>query len=462
MPENKDNFESTLNYVSTYSKPSDLRITDMRFVDIEGAPMHCTLLKIYTNQGLVGYGEVRDAASKTYALMLKRVILGENPCNVDKLFRRIKQFGYHSRQAGGVCGIEVALWDLAGKAYGVPVYQMLGGKFRDKIRMYCDTDVHGKHTGYEMGKALKERMEMGFTFLKMDLGIGQLFGEEGTLCAPLGYMEEFKNAYKKVAEAAANKEKDPLSYRNAKNRQYDAYNVAHPFTGIHITEKGLDRLEEYVAQVREVIGYEVPLAIDHFGHICVEDCIKLARRVEKYNLAWAEDMIPWQLTDQYVRLRNSTTTPICTGEDIYLKENFRPLLEKGGVSVIHPDILSSGGILENKKIGDMAQEYGVAMAVHMAESPIGCLAAVHSIAATENFLALEFHSVDVPWWNDIANGLPKPLLQNGYIEVPDKPGLGIESLNDDVLAEHIHRDFPGLWEPTDQWNDDYSADRLWS
>jgi gluconate/galactonate dehydratase len=460
MSENKDNFESTLNYVSTYSKPSDLRITDMRFVDIEGAPMHCTLLKIYTNQGLVGYGEVRDAASKTYALMLKRVILGENPCNVDKLFRRIKQFGYHSRQAGGVCGIEVALWDLAGKAYGVPVYQMLGGKFRDKIRMYCDTDVHGKHTGYEMGKALKERMEMGFTFLKMDLGIGQLFGEEGTLCAPLGYMEELKNAHKKVAEAAVNK--DTLAYRYAKSRQYDVYNVAHPFTGIHITEKGLDRLEEYVAQVREVIGYEVPLAIDHFGHICVEDCIKLARRVEKYNLAWAEDMIPWQLTDQYVRLRNSATTPICTGEDIYLKENFRPLLEKGGVSVIHPDILTSGGILENKKIGDMAQEYGVAMAVHMAESPIGCLAAVHSIAATENFLALEFHSVDVPWWNDIANGLPKPLLQNGYIEVPDKPGLGIESLNDDVLAEHIHRDFPGLWEPTDQWNDDYSADRLWS
>lgn len=462
MLKSKDNFESTLNYVSTYSKPSDLRITDMRFVDIEGAPMHCTLLKIYTNQGLVGYGEVRDAASKTYALMLKRVILGENPCNVDKLFRRIKQFGHHSRQAGGVCGVEVALWDLAGKAYGVPVYQMLGGKFRDKIRMYCDTDVHGKHTGYEMGKALKERMEMGFTFLKMDLGIGQLFGEEGTLCAPLGYMEEFKNAYKKVAEAAVNMDKDPLAYRYAKNRQYDVYNVAHPFTGIHITEKGLDRLEEYVAQVREVIGYEVPLAIDHFGHICVEDCIKLAKRVEKYNLAWAEDMIPWQLTDQYVRLRNSTTTPICTGEDIYLKENFRPLLEKGGVSVIHPDILSSGGILENKKIGDMAQEYGVAMAVHMAESPIGCLAAVHSIAATENFLALEFHSVDVPWWNDIANGLPKPLLQNGYIEVPDKPGLGIESLNDDVLAEHIHRDFPGLWEPTDQWNDDYSADRLWS
>ena len=132
-----------------------------------------------------------------------------------------------------------------------------------------------------------------------------------------------------------------------------------------------------------MIGYEIPLAIDHFGHIGVESCIRLARRIEKYNIAWMEDLIPWQLTDQYVRLRNSTTVPICTGEDIYLKENFRPLMERGGVSVIHPDILTSGGILENKKIGDMAQEYGVAMAVHMAESPIACMAAVHSIAATE-------------------------------------------------------------------------------
>jgi len=460
--QNNENYEGLLNNVNTYSKPSELKITDIRFVDIVGAPMHCTLMKMYTNQGLVGFGEVRDGASKTYALMLKSRLLGENPCNIDKIFRRIKQFGHTSRQAGGVCAIELALWDLAGKAYGVPVYQMLGGKFRDKVRIYCDTDLHGRHSGYEMGKALKARMEKGFTFLKMDLGIGELFGEEGTLCAPLGFLEEMQNAHKLVREAAENKDKDPMAWRYAVNRQYDIYNIAHPFTGIHITEKGLDRLEEYVAQVREVIGYDVPLAIDHFGHIGVEDGIKLCKRVEKYNLAWAEDLIPWQLTDQYVRLRQSTTTPICTGEDIYLKENFRPLLEKGGVSVIHPDILSSGGILENKKIGDMAQEYGVAMAVHMAESPIACMAAVHSIAATENFLALEYHSVDVPWWDDMVNGLPKPIVNNGYITVPDKPGLGIESLNDEVLAEHIHPDIPGMWEPTDEWDHEFSHDRLWS
>lgn len=450
--------DTLLSHVNTNSHPSDLKITDMRFTDIVGAPMHCTLLKIYTNQGIVGLGEVRDGASRMYAAQLKSRILGENPCDVDRLFRRIKQFGGQARQAGGVCGIELALWDLAGKAYGVPVYQMLGGKFRDKIRVYCDTDVNGKHTGSDMGKALKDRMEMGFTFLKMDLGLGILYGEPGAISAPLGLIDEMTRR----AVLTAEEKKDPFASRLVRNRQYDTYNVAHPFTGIHVTEKGFDILEHYVADVRAVIGYEVPLAIDHFGHICVEDCIKLCQRIEKYNIAWAEDMIPWQMTSQYVRLRQSTTVPICTGEDIFLKENFRPLLEAGGVSIIHPDLLSSGGILENKKIGDMAQDYGVAMAVHMAETPVTAMAAVHSVASTENFLVCENHSIDVDWWDDISIGTPKKIIQNGYIQVPDRPGLGIDDLNDEVLAAHLHPDFPELWASTDQWDHEWSHDRLWS
>lgn len=454
----QDNFEHTLDKVNTFSKPSDLRITDMRFADIAGAPMHCTLMKIYTNQGLVGFGEVRDAATKTYALMLKRVLLGENPCNVDKLFRRIKQFGAPARQAGGVCGVEVALWDLAGKAFGVPIYQMLGGKFRDKVRIYCDTDISGKPDGKKMGQALKKRMEMGFTFLKMDVGIGLIAHEPGALSYPLGLMEEMNELGRHGWSWSANS----LEARYQRNRGYDAWNVPHPMTGIHLTDHGIDLLEQYVADVRSVIGYTVPLAADHFGHIALEDCIRLGKRLEKFNLAWVEDLIPWQYTDQFVRLSQAIDIPVCTGEDIYLKEGFMPLLEARGVSVIHPDVLSSGGILENKKIGDLAQEHGVSMAVHMAESPIGCMAAVHSVAATENFLALEYHSVDVPWWDDIASGLPKPLVKNGFIEIPDAPGLGIEALNDDVIAEHIHPDVPGLWEATHQWDNDWSHDRLWS
>lgn len=439
--------------------PSDLRITDIRFADIDGAPKRCTLLKILTNQGLEGYGEVRDAASKTYALMLKSRLLGENPCNVDKIFRKIKQFGGPSRQGGGVSGVEIALWDLAGKAWGVPLYQLLGGKFRDEIRVYCDTDVEGRHTGADMGRALKKRMEMGFTFLKMDLGIGLLLDEPGTLNAPLGYLDEMK----RYASHILNVQGGSVTADMVRHQKsYQIVTTPHPMTGIHLTEKGLDFLENYVREVREVIGYDVPLAIDHFGHVAVEDGIRFARRMEPYNLAWMEDMVPWMYTDQYVRLKNSTTVPVCTGEDIYLKEGFQTLIDAGGVSVIHPDILTCGGALELKKIGDYASERGVATAIHMAESPVACMASVHAAAAMQHVLALEFHSVDVPWWSDIVTGLPKPLFQNGFIRVPDKPGLGIESLNDAVIREHVNPDIPGVWEPTDAWNQEFSNDRIWS
>lgn len=445
--------------VNSCSCPSDLKITDMRFVDIDGAPKRCTILKIETNQGITGYGEVRDASSKTYALMLKSRILGEHPCNVDKIFRKIKQFGGHSLQGGGVSGIEIALWDLAGKAYGVPLYQLLGGKFRDEIRVYCDTDVEGRHTGHDMGLALKKRLDRGFTFLKMDLGIGLLMDEPGALTAPLGFLDDMKRYAPHILNVQGGSV-TPDMVRHQKS--YDLVHTAHPFTGIHLTEHGLDVLENYVREVRDVIGYDVPLAIDHFGHVCVEDCIRFARRMEKYNLAWMEDMVPWMYTDQYVRLRNSTTIPVCTGEDIYLKENFRPLIEQGGVSVIHPDILTCGGALELKKIADMADDHGVAVAVHMAESPVGCLAAVQTAAAMNHVLALEFHSVDVPWWGDMVTGIPKPLFQNGFIQVPEKPGLGFDDLNEEVLREHINPNIPGMWEPTDQWNQEFSNDRIWS
>ena len=444
---------------SVSSCPSGLRITDLRFVDIDGAPKRSTILKISTNQGIEGYGEIRDASSKTYAAMLKSRILGENPCDVDRIFHKIKQFGGHSRQGGGVSGIEIALWDLAGKAYGVPLYQMLGGKFRNEIRMYCDTDVEGRHTGHDMGLALKKRMDMGFTFLKMDLGIGLLLNEPGTINAPLGFIDDMKkHASHILSVQGGSVTADMIRHQMS----YAIVNTAHPFTGIHLTKKGLDQLENYVREVRDVIGYEVPLAIDHFGHVCVEDCIRFAQRMEDYNLAWIEDMVPWKYTSQYVRLRNSSRVPVCTGEDIYLKEEFKNLIEAGGVSVIHPDVLTCGGALELKKIADIADENGVAIAIHMAESPIGCMAAIHAAAAMHNVLAVEFHSIDIPWWSDMVNGLPTPLIENGYIKVPHKPGLGIDSLNEDVLREHINKDIPGMWEDTSAWDVEFSNDRIWS
>ena len=436
-------------------KPGDLKITDLRVADIDGLPKHMILLKIYTNTDIVGYGEVRDASSATYAKMLKSRLIGENPLNVEKLFERIRQFGGHSRQGGGVSGVEVALYDIIGKFYGVPVYQLLGGKWRDEVRIYCDTDVDGKHTGTDMGNALKKRMEQGFTFLKMDLGIELLYDEPGTMNAPVGLIEDFKKYnMKAICHQSGSIDKSLMFGKN-----YQIFTIPHYATGIHITEKGLDYLENYVKQVRDVIGYEVPLAIDHFGHVAIEDAIRFARRLEKYNIAWMEDLTPWQKTEHLKKFAQNSCVPLCTGEDIYLADNFEKVMQ-AGVNVVHPDLLTVGGFGEMKKVGALCEKYGVAAAIHMAESPIAFMAAVHSAAAMKNVLAVEFHSVDHPEWFDLVN--PKIELTNGFMKVPDAPGLGIESLNEELVEKFRKADCEKPWSDTSAWDKEWSNDREWS
>lgn len=412
--------------VNTHSRPSDLRITDLRVAAVR-APMYAPIIRIDTNQGIYGLGEVRDGASKTYALMLKSRILGENPCSIDKIFRKIKQFGGHARQGGGVCAVEMALWDLAGKAYNVPAYQMLGGKFRDRIRIYADTTE--SHDPKVYGERLRKRKDEGFTFLKMDLGYDLVENVPGAVTQPLGQSRR------------------------------ELFRTQHMFTGVELTEKGVGLMADYVGQVREIVGWDIPIAADHFGHIGVNSCIRLGKALEKYNLAWLEDMIPWQYTELWRKITDAVDIPTLTGEDIYLKEPFEELCRNHAVDIVHPDLATSGGLLETKKIGDMAQEYGVAMAMHFAGTPVSCMANVHCAAATENFLVLENHSVDVPWWSDIVNGVEKPIVNKGFIKVPEGPGLGI-TLNDELLKQKLAE--PGYFAPTPEWDKDRSNDRLWS
>lgn len=412
--------------VRTHSRPSDLRITDLRVtVDENHGEGMAPIVRIDTNQGISGYGQGRNGSSKTYALMLKGRLLGENPCDVDRLFRKIKQFGGHARQGGGVSAVEIALWDLAGKAYGAPVYQLLGGKFRDRIRCYCDTPWVADPQ--EMGRRLKARMRQGFTFLKMDLGIQQLKGIPGTVIAPAGMLE--------------------------------IKGVQQPFRFIHLADKGIDLMCQYVEGVREVIGYDIPLAVDHFGPIALESGIRLARALDRYRLAWLEDMFPWQFWEMYLKLSESCETPVCTGENIYLKEGFRDLFQNRAIALAHPDLLCAGGILETKKIGDLAQEHGISMVIHHNASPIATMASVHCAAATENFMALEIHAVDVDYWNDMVTGVEKPIIQKGWILLPQGPGLGIE-LNEEVVRQHIHPEHPGYFEPTPQWDSEVASDGI--
>jgi L-alanine-DL-glutamate epimerase-like enolase superfamily enzyme len=418
--------------VSRYSGPSDLAITDMRIAQVGNVP----IVKIYTNQDVYGLGDVRDGADKRYALMLKSRILGENPCNVERIFKIIKQFGGHGRQGGGVSGVEMALWDLTGKVYGVPLYQLLGGKYRDRVRIYVDTPT--VNDPREFAEKMKGRLDQGFTIMKMDIGLGLIKDIPDTL-TNTRYWDEMRGWDQKKGTYGL---------------------TMHPFTRVQITEKGIDEMVKYLAAMREAIGWEIPVAIDHLGHMGVNSMIRLGKAFEPYNIAWLEDLIPWQYTDQWEEISRAINVPTLTGEDIYLKDGFRDLIEHRAVDMVQPDPVSAGGYLETKKIGDYAQEHGVAMALHHASSPVTFMGCVHAAAATENFIALEHHSVDKPWWEDLVTGPDKPLVKDGYVKVPEKPGVGLE-LNEEVVKEHLHRD-EELFAPTDQWNDQRSWDRQWS
>lgn len=435
----EDSMAQTTSKVQKASSPSDLKITDMRYCYT--AVMGGTaIIRIDTNQGIYGLGEVRDAADPKYALMLKSRILGENPCNVEKIFKIIKQFGGPARQAGGVCAVEMALWDLCGKAYNVPCWQLLGGRYRDTIRIYADTpEASSPEKQMELIKFRTETQ--GYSWLKMDVSINELKNIPGTLVNPNILKEgtnQFQGGY--------------MSYANTR----------HPFTGIQITEKGLEELAQIVEKVRNMVGYEIPMSTDHYGHFDLNNCIRLGKALDKYRLAWLEDMVPWQLTEQHKTITDALETPTLTGEDIYLLQDFKPLIDNHAVDIIHPDLASSGGLLETKRIGDYAEEKGIAMAMHQAGTPVSFMANVHCAAATQNFLALEHHSVDVTWWESLVKMTDgKKIIEKGYAPVPLSPGLGIE-LVDEVVKQHLNPKDTTYFAPTKEWDKKMSHDRTYS
>jgi L-alanine-DL-glutamate epimerase-like enolase superfamily enzyme len=403
--------------VNRHSAPSQLRITDMRSVLI-ASNYDYPVIRIDTNQGVYGLGEVRDAGREGTALVLKPHLMGKNPMSIEPILDRLRVFANHQRMGGGYSAVDMALHDIAGKVYGVPAWRLIGSKYRDKIRIYCDTTESRDPKVY--AERFKERKGQGFTFFKMDLGTDLVADRPGAV---------------------------------------DSRGVATP--------KGLAYMCEYIQAVRDVIGWEAPLATDHFGALTVNDSIRYARAFEPYNLAWAEDMIQvghlgaggdapkdWRV---YRELKEATTTPIATGESLFgLEEGFQELIDNRAIDIIHPDPLTAGAIRETKRIADYASMHGIQTAIHFAGSPVGCMASVHMAATLKDMLAMENHAVDIPWWGDLVTSPPKPIVDRGYIAVPDAPGLGVE-LNEPVIKEHIRKG--GYFAPTPQY-DDYILDHF--
>jgi len=210
---------------------------------------------------------------------------------------------------------------------------------------------------------------------------------------------------------------------------------------------------EYVAAVRDVIGWEYALGSDHYGYLTVDDGIRLGKAMEKYSMAYLEDVINYDRTNSVYlnkKITDNSPTPTLNGEDIFGFEAFRPWIENNAVDIIHPDMETSGGIIETKKICDYANIYGVRVMFHFAGSPVGCAASLHCAALVDDFISMENHAVDVEWWGDLVTGIPKPIISNGDYTVPESPGIGVE-LNEDVIKEHLI--LPGYFEPTTQYDE---------
>ena len=412
------------NAINTHSQPSDLRITDLR-VAVVASNYDYPIIRLDTNQGVYGLGEVRDAGHRENVLQFKSLLLGQNPCNVDMIFRAIKHFGNWGREGGGVSGIEIALWDLVGKVYGVPCYQLLGGKYRERIRLYADTPAPSEATVDGYRRALEGRKALGLTFIKFDIR-PTLFSQ-----TPGGVIGQ------------------PTRWEHDLGARWRAPGTG---PGARLTDRGIEAAVDVVAAIRQAVGDEISLCTDHFGHghMTADEVIRLGTALEPFHLAWLEDPMPWWDVEGHKQVADALQTPIAAGEELYLWDGFREWTERRAIDILHPDLLTSGGMLETKRIADYGERYGLPTALHCAGSPIGFMANVHCAAAIPSFVAMEHHGLDLPFWTDLVTGLDDDYMAEGYVKVPEKAGLGVD-LNLEAIEANL-RTPDTLFLPTDEWN----------
>jgi L-alanine-DL-glutamate epimerase-like enolase superfamily enzyme len=379
----------------------------MKIVDLKCAVIgENPVVRIVTDEGISGYGEVESYKPYLtwHVLHLKPALIGEDPTNVERVMRKIRQRGGFKPWGSAVSAIEMALWDLAGKAAGLPVHKMLGGKVRGRVRVYNGAvrqPMHGQNPSdyAESARQMKACAE-GFTIVKQGVA----------------FHSQMKN------------EVPDFFYGNAQEATFHGQ-----LTRGLLTERGLNHVIECVAAMKEVLGDEVGLALDCGPGWTVPDAIKLARALEPLNIIWLEDLltgdyVPWVHPDIYREVTMATTVPIHTGEQIYLRHNFKELIEKKAVRIVGPDPCDVGGIAELKWVAEYADLHGILMAPHGTGNGLLGLAALVQVCATlpANYIAFEYPTGNPEWWYDIIDGLPNPIVVEGQIEVGTAPGMGVE------------------------------------
>jgi L-alanine-DL-glutamate epimerase-like enolase superfamily enzyme len=376
-------------------------ITGIEHVVVEGN-FPWNLIVVRTDTGY-GIGEAFVGPVSEYVEYLEPGLVGESPLDVDRLVEHMTQLvsglgGTSGYAQAAVSGIEAALWDVTGKIVDLPVYQLLGGKYRDRVRVYAD--CHAGHAIEELSDSSDRALE-----------------------------DYDPDAYAAAASEAIDDGFDALKF------DLDAPDPTADTATRRLSNDAIEHVDRVAGAIREEIGTDPLLAFDLHWNFTVESAARVAQALEPYDVAWLEDPVPPEGAETHRRVRERTTTPILTGENVVRVEGTLPYLTEDAVDVLAPDVQKCGGLAEFRKVATLADAYSVPVAPHNVASPIGTVASVHACASVPNAFVLEYHARDVEWWDDLLVR-EAPLIEDGAIAVPEAPGLGVE-VDADVLADHI-------------------------
>jgi L-alanine-DL-glutamate epimerase-like enolase superfamily enzyme len=380
-----------------------MKITAVTTAATRGHGMHLWV-RVETDEGITGTGECVHGGTQAIALIheLRPKLIGRDPFEIDAIFedlrrRHVFDGGFAGALITALTGIEIALWDLKGKALNAPIYDLMGGKFRDKIRVYADCQVEPSMEFDEIKKVVEVVAERGFTALKIDVDIGAYTGD----------------------------------YRRGGGVQKDRFNyTADPWEH--------ERMLKIVEMVVEAAGPDIDVAADVHTRLDVTSAIRLARDLEQFHLLWLEEPVPPENIAAMREVKRATSTPICAGENLYLRHGFRDLIEQQAVDIIMPDIPKCGGLSECRKIANLAEIYYMPFAPHNVSSPIGTMASAHVCASVPNFLVLEFHWLHRDYWSTII-AEKEDIIKDGYLALSGRPGIGLEL--DEAVARQYQ--YPG-------------------
>jgi len=363
----------------------------MKVIDIKTFAVDCfrtnwVFVKVYTDEGIDGVGEA-TLEYKEKALIgavehIREYLVGKDPRQIERHWHDIYRDAYWRGGAvlmSALSAVEMALWDILGKSLGVPVYQLLGGRANDKVRIYVNGWFSGAKKPEEFAACAKAAMERGVTALKWD-----------------------------------------------------------PFGKAYLTLSGaeLDNALACVAAVREAVGNRVDLLIEGHGRFDVPTGIRIAKELEQFRPLWFEEPVPPDNLEALKAVRDKSPVPISAGERLYTLKAFKDLFEMRAADYIQPDISHAGGIMELKKIAAVADTYYIPFAPHNPSGPVANAATLQLAACCPNFNILEIMYSDVTWRADVTD--EDLHYEDGYIIIPDKPGLGIE-LNEEACLAHPYQ-----------------------